>query len=114
VKAMAFACLWIVCVRTAGRLRRRSSHAWQQRLRSRLPERTELLCAAFTASGLAVALLSGKQGSNVNYFLEFDVGACLLAGLLLAHVVRHAIRSPLRAWLAPVSFAFVCLISIQT
>ena len=114
VKAIGLASLWIVCVRVVRRLRRNSFSVWRLRLRNRLPERTELLCAAFTASGLTVALLSGKDGSNVNYFLEFDVGICLLAGLLLARIVLHTARSPLREWAMPVAFIFVSLMFLQT
>lgn len=39
----------------------------------------------FILSGL-VSLTAGKEGSNINYFLEWNLSACMLAGLLVARL----------------------------
>lgn len=43
---------------------------------------------AYLAMGALAALLVGKEGSNVNYFLHLTAGLCLAAGVVLTDVLR--------------------------
>lgn len=60
----------------------------------------------FALGGFFSALTIGKIGSNINYFLEFSAGLCLLAGFGLS-VLHQGVRNP---WLA----IFYCLILAGT
>ncbi len=60
-------------------------------LRSRLSTSTYRL-AAFTLTvhfllALLVSMTAGKRGANVNYFLEWNLSACALAGLFVARLL---------------------------
>jgi hypothetical protein len=114
VKTLGLASLWIGCTRILSQMRRNSLTAWQRQLRNQDFDRTELLCISFVFSGILVALLSGKDGASFNYFLEFDVGICLLGGFLLTWVIRHTAPSSLWTWGAPVAFTFIFLMFLQT
>lgn len=42
----------------------------------------------FWGLSLAVSLTAGKEGSSINYFLEFWAASCLLTGLMLGELAR--------------------------
>jgi hypothetical protein len=65
--------------RTAARLRARCSIS---------PYRLAIFIFTvhFVISGF-ISLTAGKRGSDINYFLEWDLSACVLAGLLVARLL---------------------------
>ncbi len=54
-------------------------------------------CAVLTSGWLVIALLmtltAGKEGSNINYFMEVDVAVTLLAALFLGWTTERALRN---------------------
>lgn len=58
----------------------------------RRQQQSTRLLIPYALSALVIVLTSGKEGSNVNYLLEFGTALCLASGLLLA-----AVRSSPRA-----------------
>jgi len=68
-------------------------------LRRTVFERCVLVVAVyFWLSTLLAAATISKQGASDNYFLEMDVVACWLSGLMVAWVARRATFKPRRAF----------------
>ncbi len=83
------------------------AHAFSRRsltpLRARAGTSTyRLALLTFTVHFIISAVLAlaiGKVGSNINYFLECNLSACALAGLLVARLIWGSRRT---AWASPV------------
>jgi len=50
------------------------------------------LCGLHLGLALVIALSAGKEGSNYNYFLEWNLAACPVSGILLASAVKACAR----------------------
>ena len=55
--------------------------------RGSLPRRCVVVATLHLLISLMVSLSCGKKGSNVNYFLEWNITACILASVVLAAVL---------------------------
>jgi hypothetical protein len=55
--------------------------------RGSIPRRCAVVATLHLLIALLVSLSCGKKGSNVNYFLEWNITACILASVVLAAVL---------------------------
>jgi len=61
------------------------------------------MLAFFFLASLATSLLSGKVGSDLNYYLNLVIASACLAGLLAADILRAAASGESRpAWIVPI------------
>ncbi|MBZ0166555.1 MAG: hypothetical protein K8I00_07080, partial [Candidatus Omnitrophica bacterium] len=67
------------------------------------------LAVNFWGLALAVSLTAGKEGSSINYFLEFWAANCLMIGLMLSDLAR----APLAGWKKMVGPVVVGVLLIQ-
>jgi hypothetical protein len=85
----------------------------RRRLTGSLYDRTVVLGGAHLALAVAWTLSIGKAGASSNYFLEWDIGSCLVIGLFVFRLLatRNATRVP--SPIAAASYLLVALIAIS-
>jgi hypothetical protein len=88
IVALAASYGFFVIARTVGLVRQKRWNVLRARLERSLVQRLSFVFSLLLVLAFAVSLTSGKNGSNYNYFIEWNIACIPLATLLVFRVVR--------------------------